>query len=208
MSLRLKIPARHSCLTNVVSGSGKLTKSGVGVLFLGGAANISSGSVNVSGGTLALTNVNSTGREHSLRRKQHQHRRKHAAGCVRRSDDTLTLTGGQALSGGTGTNGAGAINGNLIASVGSFVAPGSGTTNNGTLSVSSNATLHGTTTMKLNAATGTSDQLLANASLMTAPWSSPLCRHHHQRPVVPIICPRRTAIREPSAASPCRRRPA
>ncbi|HSY18041.1 MAG TPA: autotransporter-associated beta strand repeat-containing protein [Candidatus Acidoferrales bacterium] len=150
-------------LTNIVSGSGKLTKSGSGVLFLGGAANTFSGSVSVSGGTLALTNVNSTDGNIPSGVSGISIGGNTRLDVSGRSDDMLTLTGGQVLSGGTGTNGAGAIIGNLIASVGSFVAPGSGTTNNGTLSVSSNATLHGTTTMKLNAAAGACDQLTANA---------------------------------------------
>ncbi|MBW8863540.1 MAG: autotransporter-associated beta strand repeat-containing protein [Verrucomicrobia bacterium] len=150
-------------LTNVVSGSGKLTKSGVGVLFLGGAVNTFSGSISVSGGTLALTNVNSTDGNIPSGVTSISIGGNTRLDVSGRSDGTLTLGGGQILSGGTGTNGPGAVNGILIASVGSFVSPGTGTTNIGTISVSSNATLHGTATMKLNAATGANDQLLANA---------------------------------------------
>jgi autotransporter-associated beta strand protein len=151
-------------LTNVVSGSGKLTKSGSGILFLGGATNTFSGSVTVTGGTLALTNVNSTDGNIPAGVTSISIGGGTALDVSGRSDTTLTLGGGQTLSGGgTGTNGVGTINGIFIASVGSFVAPGTSSTNTGTLSVSSNATLHGTTTMKLNAATGANDQLLANA---------------------------------------------
>jgi hypothetical protein len=79
-----------------------------------------------------------------------------------RSDGRFTLTGGQTLNGGVGTNGPGTINGLFTASLGSIFAPGTGTTNTGTLSVSSNATLLGTTEMSISAASGY-DQLLANA---------------------------------------------
>jgi hypothetical protein len=67
------------------------------------------------------------------------------------------------LSGGAGTNGPGTINGILIATASSVLAPGTAGTNTGTLTVSSNATLQGSTIMKLNATTGASDRLNAYA---------------------------------------------
>ncbi len=147
-------------VTTPIVGPGSLSKNGSGFLFLGAASTYGGGTV-VSGGTLALygnavdgsiansTNINVT-----------------AGGILDvsgRSDDTLTLAIGQTLSGGAGTNGPGVINGILIAGASTIVAPGTGTTNTGSLTVTSNATLQGTTVMKLNAGGGANDQLGAFA---------------------------------------------
>ncbi len=101
-------------LTNVISGSGKLTKSGVGVLFLGGAVNTFSGSINVSGGTLALTNVNSTdGNTFPSGVSGISIGGNARVDVSGRSDGTLTLAGGQILSGGAGSNSVGAVIGDF-----------------------------------------------------------------------------------------------
>lgn len=151
-------------LDNVISGSGKITKSGSGVVFLGGAVNTFAGGVAVSGGTLALTNFN--GIDGNI-----------PAGVTNinvsggatfdvsgRSDDTLTLGSGQSLSGGiASTNGPASINGIVLVGSGAVISPG-GTTNNspGTINISSNAVLQGLTFMKITSTNG-NDQIDAYA---------------------------------------------
>jgi autotransporter-associated beta strand protein len=145
-------------LNSPIVGSGSLTKSAAGVVFLP-AVNLYTGSTIISGGTLALTN---NGGDGSIAASTNINVT--AGGTLDvtgRSDDTLTLASGQTLSGGIGV-GSGAINGILSAPTGSFIAPGD-TTNNGTLTVSGSATLQGTTTMKLNPTNVVSDQLGANS---------------------------------------------
>lgn len=84
-----------------------------------------------------------------------------------RTDQTLTLANGQTL------GGIGAITGNLVASAGSTIAPaGTNTTigitvggnPTGTISVSGNATLGGTTTLKLDGS-GSNDVVQAGGSI-------------------------------------------
>jgi fibronectin-binding autotransporter adhesin len=140
---------------NVISGSGKLTKSGAGVLYLGGAVNTFSGGLTVSGGTLALTNVGIDGNIPSGVSNISI-----SAGATidvsGRSDGMLTLGNGQTLGGGNnGTNGPAMINGDLTAGAGATLSPGGGTNNvPGTISVSGNAVLQGVAFMKVTAANG------------------------------------------------------
>ncbi len=83
-----------------------------------------------------------------------------------RSDQTLTLAGGQTLAG------VGAINGSLVISSGATVSPsgtnsvnGSTSTNAvGAIAASGNVTLHGTTVLKLNGS-GTNDSVRAGGNL-------------------------------------------
>jgi autotransporter-associated beta strand protein len=125
------------------------------------ANNIYSGSTVVSGGTLALYGGGFDG---SISSSVNINVTSGATLDVSgRSNDTFTLAGGQTLSGGAGTNGPGAINGILVASLSSVVAPGTGATNTGTLTVSSNAVLQGSTIMKLSPATAANDRLGAYA---------------------------------------------
>lgn len=84
-----------------------------------------------------------------------------------RADQTLTLASGQTL------GGIGAITGNLVASGGSIIAPGGtnttigitvGANPTGTISVSGNVTLGGTTTIKLDGS-GSNDVVQAGGSI-------------------------------------------
>jgi autotransporter-associated beta strand protein len=138
-------------LSNVISGSGNLVKSGTNKLTLS-AAHIYSGSTLVSSGTLALVNSGSISASSNI---------VIAAGAVLdvtgRPDGRLTLTSSQILSG------SGLIAGSLVAGANSTVAPGGSI---GTLSASGSLTLQGITLMELNAAIFTNDQLTAG-SVMT-----------------------------------------
>ena len=146
-------------VTSVIGGTGGFSKNGSSVLFLT-ASDTYTGNTVVNGGTLALYGGGSDG---SIASSTNINVTSGATlDASGRSDGTLTLASGQTLDGGlVGTNGSATINGILFASVGTTVAPGTGSTNIGTLTISSNATLQGTTAMKLNAAAGTSDQLVA-----------------------------------------------
>jgi autotransporter-associated beta strand protein len=145
-------------ITSAIGGGGGFSKNGNSTLFLT-ANNTYSGNTIVSGGTLALYGGGFDG---SISSSVNINITSGATVDVSgRSNGTLTLASGQTLSGGIGTNGPGAINGILVASAGSFVAPGSGSTNTGWLTVSSNATLQGATTMKVNASSGANDLLSA-----------------------------------------------
>ena len=147
-------------VTTNISGPGGFSKNGSGPLLLT-TNNSYSGNTVVSGGTLALYG---NGTDGSISASVNINVTSGATLDVSgRSDGTLTLAGGQTLSGGAGTNGPGTINGILIASLSSVLAPGTSGTNTGTLTVSSNATLQGTTIMKLNASTGANDRLNAYA---------------------------------------------
>jgi autotransporter-associated beta strand protein len=146
-------------ITTAIGGGGGFSKNGGGVLFLA-ATNTYSGNTVVSSGTLALYGGGSDG---SISSSVNININGGAILDVSgRSDGTFTLMSGQTLIGGVGGN-SGAINGSFVAGSGSVFAPGSGTTNTGSITVSSNATLQGATTMKLNAATGANDRLTANA---------------------------------------------
>jgi autotransporter-associated beta strand protein len=144
-------------ITTGIIGNGGFTKNGAGPLFLG-ATNTYTGDTVVSGGTLALYGNGSDGSISSSALVNI------TGGALLdvsgRSDGTFTLASGQTLQGGNGST-AGSINGNFVASAGSIFAPATGTTNTGSIAVSTNAALLGSATMRLNASTGVSDQLLA-----------------------------------------------
>jgi autotransporter-associated beta strand protein len=141
-------------ITSLISGSGGLSKNGSATLFLANN-NTYNGSTVVSGGTLALYG---NGADGSISSSVNININSGATLDVSgRSDKTLLLASGQTLLG------SGAINGILNASASSIVAPGATSTNTGSLTVSSNATLQGTTLLKLNAAASTNDQLGAFA---------------------------------------------
>ena len=143
-------------LTAPVSGIGGFTKNGAGVAFLG-ASNTYSGGTIVSGGVLALTNNASV--DGSISTSTNINVTSGATLDVTgRSDKTSLLASGQTLSGGVGTNGPGVINGIVTASAGSTVSPGAGSTNVGTLNVTSNITLQGSAVLKISASSG-NDQL-------------------------------------------------
>jgi autotransporter-associated beta strand protein len=147
-------------ITTTIGGGGGFSKNGSSVLFLT-ASNTYSGNTVVSGGTLALYGGGSDG---SISSSTNININPGATLDVSgRTDGTFTLMSGQTLIGGIG-GGSGLINGILIANVGSVISPGGvGSTNIGSLSVSSNATLSGTTSLKLNATLGTNSWISAYA---------------------------------------------
>jgi autotransporter-associated beta strand protein len=141
-------------ITSAIGGGGGFSKNGSGPLFLT-AANTYSGRTVVSGGTLALYGGGSNGAiNFSTNINVNSGATLDVSG---RSDKTLTVASAQTLSGGIGTNGAGTINGLLVVGALATISPG-GSTNMGTLSVISNATLSGATVMKISAANG-NDQI-------------------------------------------------
>ena len=141
-------------ITSAIGGGGGFSKNGVGPLFLT-ASNTYSGRTVVSGGTLALygggfdgtinfsTNINVNSGA--------------TVDVSGRSDGTLTVASSQTLTGGLGTNGPGTINGLLVVGALATLSPG-GSTNMGTLNVTSNLTLQGATVMKISATNG-NDQI-------------------------------------------------
>jgi len=140
-------------LSNVVSGPGNLVKVGGSPLYLS-ATNTYTGATYVNVGMLALTNTGSIYNSTNIMI---------ATGAVLnaglRIDGTLALSNNQTL-GGVGT-----VTGNLIASSGSTVSPG--TNSIGLLSVSGAVQLHGTTCIEVNKATATTnDQLFASGTMV------------------------------------------
>jgi alpha-galactosidase len=131
---------------------GGLTKNGSGSLLLAAAVGYT-GSTIVNAGTLALTGSVALTNSPLLTV---------AAGATLdasgRSDQTLTLVNGETL------NGNGSLNGSVVSSAGSTVAP-SGSP--GTLSFNNNLTLNAgsTTLLKINKSALTNDQLQVNGIL-------------------------------------------
>jgi autotransporter-associated beta strand protein len=136
-------------LTNVISGAGNLVKEGGGALILT-AANTYSGSTFVNSATLALASSGSLATTNLVV----------ASGATLdvtgRSDGKLTLASNQTLQGN------GIINGNLLAGVGSRLAPGGSL---GALNVTGSVTLQGNAAFELSAAAATNDQLIANGNI-------------------------------------------
>jgi len=133
-------------LNNIVGGPGNLVKTGPGPLFLN-AADTYSGNTELLAGFLFLINDGSISDSTNIILE---------AGTVldvsARTDQTLTLSAGQTL------QGIGAVNGNLTVNSNATVAPSSPGVI-GTLTVTSQVSLSGTTVMDVNAATGTNDQI-------------------------------------------------
>ena len=168
-------------ITSVISGPGGFTKNGSSSLFLT-TVNTYGGSTVVSGGNLALY-LPGGGSDGSISASTNININSGSTLDVSgRSDGTFTLTSGQTLIGGAyGTNLLalpGTINGSLVVSAGATLAPGTSTTNVGTISVSTNVTLQGAIVMKISA-TGGNDQIDAAAitnggTLVVTNFSGPL----------------------------------
>ena len=127
-----------------------LTKVGAGVETLSGN-NTYTGNTIVSNGVLALGSAGSISSSAKITIK---------AGATldasARADQTFTLNSGQTLQGN------GMVNVNLTVGTNAIVMPGD-SASLGTLNVASAAQLQGTTVMKLNAATGASDEINASS---------------------------------------------
>jgi autotransporter-associated beta strand protein len=144
------IAATSLLLSGVVAGDANcaLTKYGPNTLYLSGA-NTYSGATLVNAGILGLTNSGTIDNSVAINV---------AAGATLdargRADNALTLTSGQTL------RGNGTIGGRLVVGSHATLAPG-GT---GPLTVSSNVTLLGTTSLQLDASTPTNDLIRCTAT--------------------------------------------
>jgi autotransporter-associated beta strand protein len=138
--------------TNVLSGTGGLSKvTGTAPLTLT-ASNTYTGNTLVNAGTLSLTEPGDIRASQVITLS--------ASGTLDvsgRADQTMTLLSGHSLAG------RGTINGNLVAPAGSTVAPGADLGTLGTLNVNGSVTLGGATVMRLNKNTLASDMLSASA---------------------------------------------
>ena len=138
-------------ISNVVSGTGSLTKVETGTLNLSGV-NTYVGDTTINVGTLGLVGAGSLASANIVLG---------AAPAIldvrTRVDGMLTLSSGQSLIGD------GTVQGRLLSSAGSTVSPGLGTI--GTLTVTNTATLQGGTVMELDKAGVTQDLLQSFASI-------------------------------------------
>jgi autotransporter-associated beta strand protein len=144
-------PLLHSAIDSPIDGG--LTKLGIGTLTLTGA-NTYNGNTIVSAGTLALSGSGSISNSTPIAI---------ASGATldvsARTDQTLTLSNGQTLTG------SGNLKGKLIVSSGATVNPGDTI---GTLTVQSNIVLNGTVVLELNRTNApTSDKLTSTAGTIT-----------------------------------------
>ena len=119
----------------LAGGDGGLTKNGTGTLTLAGA-NTYTGPTVINSGTLALTGSSQLNQSLLISIMTGT-----LLNVTGRSDQTLTLNGGQTL------NGSGSVNGKLSALAGSIINPGDSI---GTLTVQNNITLAGQLLMELN----------------------------------------------------------
>ncbi len=137
----------------VITNTGSLYETGNGILTLT-SNDVYTGSTIIEGGTLALDGSISNTALISV----HSGTTLDVSG---RSDQTLTLNAGQTLTG------KGSLNGNLVASPGSIVAPG-GTITAGTFTVANNASLNGTLLVNLdNTNTPNSSQIVSTSGTIT-----------------------------------------
>jgi autotransporter-associated beta strand protein len=139
--------------TNILSGSGTLNKvTGASPLYLA-ASNTYTGNTVISAGSLFLTEPGAINYSGTITIGTGT-----TMDVTGRNDQTLTLQNGQSLTGG------GTLNGNLVTSSASTVAPGSPTTL-GQLTVNDAATLGGTNIIKLVETNMTSDVLAVGGAL-------------------------------------------
>ncbi|HXF11102.1 MAG TPA: autotransporter-associated beta strand repeat-containing protein, partial [Desulfuromonadaceae bacterium] len=149
-----RIAGNEMDLNNVVSGPGNLVMTNsTGSLVLN-TNNTYTGNTVIAGGTLVLSDNGSINNSTNIVL---------SGGSVDvsvRNTATLTLsaTSGQALSG------SGTLNGSLVSAAGTLVSPGT-TSALGTLTVSNNVSLAGTTVLKLNAGSLTNDLLNVSGNL-------------------------------------------
>jgi autotransporter-associated beta strand protein len=138
--------------SGIITGDINLVINSSGTQTLGDV-NTYTGNTMVNAGTLALSGVGSINNTPEITL---------AAGAVldvsARTDDTLTLPSGQML------DGFGTVTGIVAATTGSTLAPGSPNAT-GTLTVSGDAALNGTTTMKLDKTDATNDILSVDGTL-------------------------------------------
>jgi autotransporter-associated beta strand protein len=135
---------------NILTGLGGFTKLGAATLNLRGV-NTYTGSTAINAGTLALINSASIANSSIITI---------LAGATldvsARSDSRLTLASGQSLAGD------GTLNGNLLVSPGSTVSPGQSI---GTLNVTGDITLQGTTLIELDKSVSANDLLATSPSI-------------------------------------------
>ena len=136
-------------ISGVISGSGSLIKTGVSPLALNGA-NTYTGNTLITAGVVTLSDSSSIATSPLINLSAGT-----AIDASARTDTALNLANGQTL------RGSGAVFGILSAGSGSVVAPGADANTIGTLIVTNTASLAGTTVMKLNAGTDSSDRLIA-----------------------------------------------
>ena len=138
-------------IQSVISGPGNLFKTGAGTTLL---ENIDTytGNTTVNSGTLALDDLSAISNSAVVTIASSAF-----LNVSGRTDDTFELASGQTL------NGNGTVLGNLTEDAGAIVSPGSSAV--GTLTITNTVSLSGTTLMKLNAAAGTSDEIIATQAI-------------------------------------------
>ncbi len=140
--------------TNIISGTGSLSKVSGALPMILTASNTYSGDTFINAGTLQLLEPADIRASRSIYIGTGA-----MLDVTGRADQTLALMGGHSLTG------SGTLNGTLLTSPGSTVAPGATASTIGALSVNGAATLAGTNILKLNATTLTSDNLFVGGTL-------------------------------------------